>query len=91
MLHLCYTQADTIRQFRQSLVPNFTPVSSNPTGNVAAVYTASSSCPFDQVPTETSQGFLSTSNKHVPGRQDPNTYNRFLWVIQYAVGQVTRA
>jgi hypothetical protein len=84
----CCAQTDTIAQFRQSLTPDYTAVSPTPNKDVASVYLSPNSCPFDINPTETTQGTLSLSNKHVPGRQDTTTWNRFFWVVQYAVGQV---
>jgi hypothetical protein len=81
-------QADTIRQFRQSLTPTYTGVSSSPRLNLATNYLSTASCPFDTRPTEAAQGTLSTANKHVPGMQDTTTWNRYFWIIQYAVGQV---
>ena len=81
-------QTDTVRQFRASLTPTYTSVSSSPVQDVASVYLSPASCPYDTPPTETAQVTLSTSNKHVPGRQDTTTWNRFFWVIQYAVCQV---
>lgn len=81
-------QVDTIGQFRQSLTPSYTSVSSTPRLNLASIYTSTASCPYDTRPTETAQGRLSTANKHLPGQQDSTTWNRFFWVIQYMVGQV---
>lgn len=80
---------DSISQFRKSLTPDYTGVSSSPSQNVAATYVSPTTCPFDTNPTETTRGSLSTSNKHLPGLQDSTTWNRFFWVIQYAVGQVS--
>lgn len=81
-------QVDTIDQFTAHLTPTYTAVSANPSQNVAATYLSTNACPYDTNPTKNTQGFLSLSNKHVPGPQDSTTWNRFFWVIQYAVGQV---
>lgn len=81
-------QADSISTLRQSLTPTYTSVSSSPRLNLASTYLSTASCPFDSRPTETAQGTLSSANKHVPGTQDTTTWNRFFWIIQYAVSQV---
>jgi len=88
LLFFLLHQTDTVTQFRQSLLPTYTSVSSNSSQDVAAVYLSPAGCPYDTAPTNTAQGSLSVSSKHVPGKQDSTTWNRFFWVIQYAVGQV---
>ncbi len=53
-----------------------------------SAYLSPTTCPYTTNPTATAQGTITTANMHVPGRQDSTTWNRFFWVIQYAVGQV---
>jgi hypothetical protein len=83
---ITFAQVDTFQQFRRSLTPTYT--TPNAGTDVTATYLSLNSCGFDSNPTETTQGSMSLSNKHVPGRQDATTWNRFFWLIQYAVGQV---
>lgn len=83
-------QTDTKTQFRASLTPTYTSVSSRASQNTTTVYLANTSCPYDTRATLANRGSLSVSNKHVPGRQDSTTWNRFMWVVQYAVGQVSQ-
>ncbi len=45
--------------------------------NVEAVYLSANSCPYDTKPTYTATGLLSAASKHVPGKQDTTTWNRW--------------
>ena len=81
-------QAEPFNQFLAGLTPpNLTGINGTLRNYATSIYNSSKSCPFDTPPTNTTTGRLSTSNKHVPGTFDTTTWNRFFWVVQYAVGQ----
>jgi hypothetical protein len=85
--HTPTLQVETINEFRRALSPTYTMVSATPRINITAAYLSAASCPYDKLPTATVRGSLTAASKHVPGMQDLNTWNRFFWVVQYAVGQ----
>lgn len=85
-LYVTGCKADTTTQFRAAVTPP--PSYTTPTTSLPdSAYLSAASCPFTTAPTATKAGALATANMHVPGKQDSSTWNRFFWVVQYAVGQ----